>query len=116
MLDLPGSRVNPENLSRLIDLVEIQRAIAGDIDGERAVGQPSIWTPDNLDRRPFEINYKKGPLALVRLEEPIGEETFDRLLVRYMTDPIDSTPDLLDALESEAGPAPLFQPTSRRIR
>ncbi len=69
----------------------------------RAAGQPSIWTPDDPQRRPFEVNYKKAPLALARLETEIGPEAFDRLVVRYMTDPIDDTPALLAALEEEAG-------------
>jgi len=70
---------------------------------ERAAGQPSIWTPSNLERRPFEVNYLKAPLALSRLEEQIGIEPFDRLVVRYMTDPINDSPALLEALEEEAG-------------
>ena len=66
---------------------------------KRAAGQPSIWTPEDSTRRPFEVNYKKGPLALHRLAERIGEERFSGLLREYMTAPINTTPALLDALE-----------------
>jgi hypothetical protein len=69
---------------------------------EWAVGQPSIWTADNLERRPFAVNYRKAPLALTELEEEIGAEAFDRMVVRYMTDPINDTPSLLAALAEEA--------------
>jgi hypothetical protein len=70
---------------------------------EHAAGQPSIWRADNLERRPFEVNYRKAPLALTQLEGEIGTEAFDRLVVRYMTDPINDTPSLLAALAEEAG-------------
>ncbi len=72
---------------------------------ERSEGQGSIWTADDQSRRSFEVNYKKGPLILSQLEQEIGSVAFERLLKRYMTDPIDTTPALLDVLEEEAGPS-----------
>ncbi|ANM31463.1 hypothetical protein ABI59_20665 [Acidobacteria bacterium Mor1] len=68
----------------------------------RSEGQGTIWTPNDLSRRPYEINYKKGPLALSRLEQRIGMETMDRIVTRYMTDPVDDTPTLLELIEAES--------------
>ncbi len=69
---------------------------------QRSKGQGSVWTPDDLSRRSYEINYKKGPLALSRLEQRIGAEAMERILTRYMTDPVNDTPSLLDVIEEES--------------
>ena len=69
----------------------------------RSVDQPSIWHPDDLSRRPYAVNYKKAPLALHALAERIGDEAMERLVVDYMTGPLDDTPALLDALEAQSG-------------
>ena len=69
---------------------------------ERAEGAGTIWTESDLSRRPYEINYKKGPLVLHLLKQRIGEDLFNTLLHRYMTEPINDTPSLLAALEDIA--------------
>lgn len=70
---------------------------------ERAEGQPSIWTAADQSRRPYEVNYKKGPLALERLRKRVGDRAMERILQRYMTDPVNSTPALLEVVAEEAG-------------
>ncbi len=65
--------------------------------------QPSIWTPDDLSRRPHAVNYVKGPLALAALEARIGAVDFDAFTRRMMVERIATTPDLLDTLEAVAG-------------
>lgn len=64
----------------------------------RARGLGSIWTPDDLTRRSYAVQYKKAPIALLRLEERVGAEVFERLVRRTMAE-VASTPELLDSLE-----------------
>lgn len=70
---------------------------------EHSEGQPSVWTPGDLERRPYAVNYQKGPLALAKLEQRIGQLAFDRVVLRYMTDSVNDTPTLLAVIEDEAG-------------
>ncbi len=65
--------------------------------------QPSIWTADDLSRRPHSVNYIKGPIALAALEARIGEPAFAELTRRMMVDRIATTPELLAELEDIAG-------------
>lgn len=69
----------------------------------RAAGEGSIWTPQDQSRRSYAVNYKKGPLALHELAARIGEDAFQRVLYRYMTDPVNDTPTLLNVIAQEAG-------------
>ena len=65
--------------------------------------QPPIWTPDDLSRRPYGVNYVKGPLALAALEARIGERAFAEFTRRMMVDRVSTTPELLAILEAVAG-------------
>lgn len=71
---------------------------------DRSQGQGSIWTIGNQKRRSYEVNYKKGPLALHRLMQRIGHGAMARLLVEYANRPVNTTPDLLQTLEGVADP------------
>lgn len=62
-----------------------------------------IWVPGTTERRPYLVNYRSGPVALWELEVRIGRPRFAEFMRRYMTDPINTTPDLLDMLEEVAG-------------
>lgn len=64
---------------------------------------PPIWVPGATERGPYLVNYRAGPLALWHLETRIGRPRFRTFMIRYMTDGIDTTPDLLDMLEVVAG-------------
>jgi len=64
---------------------------------------PPIWVPGATERRPYLVNYRSGPVALWELEVRIGRPRFAEFMRRYMTDPINTTPDLLDMLEDVAG-------------
>ncbi|MCP2678198.1 hypothetical protein NHF45_01485 [Maricaulaceae bacterium NA33B04] len=66
--------------------------------------QPPIWTPDDLSRRPYGVNYVKGPLALADLETRIGEADFAEFARLMMVDRLSTTPELLATLEAVAGP------------
>lgn len=64
---------------------------------------PPIWVEGATERRPYLVNYRAGPVALWYLETYLGRPAFQALLTRYMVDGIDTTPDLLDALEMLEG-------------
>ena len=64
---------------------------------------PPIWTPENQERGPYLVQYRKGPLALATLEERLGRDLFAQFVHRYMTEEIATTPALLEALEDVAG-------------
>jgi len=70
----------------------------------RAADAGSIWTEDDRRRRAHAVQYAKAPLLLHRLEARIGKPAFAELLSRYALQPINSTPDLLVAIEEIAGP------------
>src|SRR6056297_2162913 len=69
----------------------------------RRGAKPPIWTPNETGRRPYLVNYRKGPLVLAALEARIGREAFDQFMRRYMVERIPTTPDLLTVLEEVAG-------------
>lgn len=70
---------------------------------EDAGDVPPVWTPGATERGPYLAQYRKGPLALARLEEDIGEDLFSRIFQRYMTENITTTPELMDVVEEVAG-------------
>jgi aminopeptidase N len=70
---------------------------------EQSEGQPPVWKPE-LTRRPTaRTEYRKAPYLLDRLEERVGTATMDRILVRFMTEPIRTTPALLEMIGRTAG-------------
>lgn len=94
-----------EGFATLVGVQAVQRLVGDDaydemVDGlrRRAQGLGSIWTPDDLSRRSYAIQYKKAPLALLRLEERIGDDAFERFVRAYMAG-VSSTPELLASLE-----------------
>jgi hypothetical protein len=64
---------------------------------------PPIWVPGATERPPYMVSYLAGPVALWELEVRIGRPRFAEFMRRYMTDPVNTTPDLLDMLEEVAG-------------
>ena len=66
---------------------------------ERAGALPPIWTPADQSRRPYLVNYRKGPLALASLEDLVGGDAFATFLRRYMVERVSTTPELLNVLE-----------------
>ena len=70
---------------------------------EQSEGQPPVWNPD-LTRRPTaRTAYRKAPYLLNRLEERVGTPTMDRILVRFMTEPLRTTPAVLEMIGQVAG-------------
>lgn len=64
---------------------------------------PPIWTPETTARPPYLIAYRKGPLALARLEEHIGRDQFADFMRACMIEQVATTPDMLDVLAQTAG-------------
>lgn len=60
--------------------------------GER---QPAVWTPESTRRPNAMISYRKAPYLLTQLEVRIGSAPMQRVLQRYMTEPIRTTPELI---------------------
>ncbi len=70
------------------------------LDGEEL---PPIWTPSITTRRPYLVNYRKGPLALAALEARIGRDSFADVVRRMMVERVATTPGLLAVVAEEAG-------------
>lgn len=66
-------------------------------------GQGPVWTRESTKRPSGVAMYRRAPYLLYRLEERIGTERFDRFLVRYMTEGVRTTPELLERLGDVAG-------------
>jgi hypothetical protein len=63
----------------------------------------AIWTPAATRRPSPRAAYNKAPALLDQLESRVGRETMDRILTRYMTEDLRTTPALLDMIASIAG-------------
>jgi hypothetical protein len=70
---------------------------------ERSEGQPAIWTTGSTARPGPRISYAKAPLLLHRLEERVGSPLMDRILVRYMTEPLRTTALVIAMVGEVAG-------------
>jgi len=70
---------------------------------ERAGNTPPIWTAGATKRPGPRVSYGKAPLLLHRLEERVGTPTMDRILVRFMTEPIRTTDRLIAMVGEVAG-------------
>jgi hypothetical protein len=70
---------------------------------ERAGNTPPIWTAGATRRPGPRVSYGKAPLLLHRLEERVGTTTMDRILVRFMTEPIRTTDRLIAMVGEVAG-------------
>lgn len=62
-----------------------------------------VWTPMGTRRPSARASYNKAPLLLDRLEQRVGTEMMERILVRYMTKRIRTTPQLLAMIAEVAG-------------
>ena len=70
---------------------------------EQSEGQPPVWKPDLVRRPTARTAYRKAPYLLTRLEERVGTATMDRILVRFMTEPLRTTPAVLEMIGQVAG-------------
>lgn len=62
---------------------------------------PNIYDGENMARRPYLINYGKGPIALHALEQRIGADAFQQFMMSYMAGAVKTTPELLEILEAQ---------------
>ena len=65
--------------------------------------QLPIWTPTATRRPTAGVSYRKAPHALVQLEERIVRQRMQRILQRYMAEPMSTTPALLRLIGEVAG-------------
>jgi hypothetical protein len=66
-------------------------------------GQPAVWTPTSTRRPAMLVSYRKAPYLLTQLESHVGTELMQRILTRYMTEPVRTTTELLAEVEQVAG-------------
>ncbi|MEE2525950.1 M1 family aminopeptidase [Hyphobacterium sp. HN65] len=64
---------------------------------------PPVWVEGATERGPDLVSYRAGPVALWHLETYLGRPAFAAFMTRYMVEGIDTTPDLLDTLETLEG-------------
>lgn len=62
--------------------------------------QGPVWTPGASTRPSAMISYRKAPYLLTQLEVRLGAGKMQRVLTRYMTEPIRTTPELLGVIVS----------------
>lgn len=70
---------------------------------EQGEGQPPVWKADLARRPTARTAYRKAPYLLSRLEERVGTATMDRMLVRFMTEHLRTTPAVLEMIGQVAG-------------
>jgi hypothetical protein len=56
------------------------------------------------DVQRFETTVERGPALLAQLESRVGSALMDSLLTRFMTEPLRTTPSVLDMIERTVGP------------
>lgn len=70
-----------------------------------AAGQGAIWTPNSTARPNANVAYRKAPALLAELEARVGRARMDTVLQRFMTEPLRTTPAVLDMIEQTVGVA-----------
>ena len=71
---------------------------------QRAAGQPPVWSATATARPGERVSYAKAPLLLDSLEHRVGIPTMDRMLKRFMTEQLRTTPAVLGMFAAVAGP------------
>jgi hypothetical protein len=66
-------------------------------------GPGPIWTEGSSRRPSGPAAYSRAPHLLHRMEARLGTAVMERILVRYMTEPLRTTPALLRMIEEVAG-------------
>ena len=70
-----------------------------------AAGQGPIWTASSRGRPPANVSYRKAPALLAELEARVGSARMDRMLARFMTEPLRTTPAVLEMIDQTLGGA-----------
>lgn len=71
---------------------------------EGAFGQGPIWTASSTGRPHANVSYRKAPALLAQLESRIGSARMDSVLSRFMTEPLRTTPAVLEMIVQTVGP------------
>jgi len=61
----------------------------------RAKSEAFVWREDTDRRASHKVNYGLGPIALMKLQEKLGETAFDELIDWYMTSDVTETEALI---------------------
>ena len=61
----------------------------------RAKGESFVWREDTARRASHKVNYGLGPIALMKLQEKLGETAFNELIDWYMTSDVTETEALI---------------------
>lgn len=64
---------------------------------------PSVWTKEDQSRRPYLVNYRKGPLLIADLEKRLGTDKFLLVIQRYMNEKVSTTLQLISIIDDVAG-------------
>lgn len=69
----------------------------------RAKGEAFVWRRDTARRASHKVNYGLGPIALMKLQEKLGEADFNELIDWYMTSNVTETEALITRVGTLAG-------------
>ncbi|WP_417437097.1 hypothetical protein [Idiomarina abyssalis] len=69
----------------------------------RAKGEAFVWRRDTARRASHKVNYGLGPIALMKLQEKLGEADFNELIDWYMTNDVTETEALITQVGTLAG-------------
>lgn len=69
----------------------------------RAKGEAFVWREDTDRRASHKVNYGLGPIALMKLQEKLGETDFNELIDWYMTSDVTETEALITKVGTLAG-------------
>jgi len=69
----------------------------------RAKGEAFVWRRETDRRASHKVNYGLGPIALMKLQEKLGEADFSELLDWYMTSNVTKTEALITKVGTLAG-------------
>lgn len=61
----------------------------------RAKGESFVWREDTARRASHKVNYGLGPIALMKLQDKLGETAFNELIDWYMTSDVTETEALI---------------------
>lgn len=70
----------------------------------RAKGEAFVWREDTHRRASHKVNYGLGPIALIKLQEKLGETNFNELVDWYMNSDVTETEALITKVGTIADP------------
>lgn len=68
----------------------------------QAEHQLPVWTSTSHARPPAAVSYRKAPYLLTQFEARVGADRMQRILTRYMTQQIRTTPAFINVVRDAA--------------